>query len=178
LIGPQPEQARLMCHLLGEFLRDSLTLGATGRIPLRREIALAEQYLQIERVRFGARLTVRTSVPEDCASAPVPPLLIQPLVENAVRHGIATRIDGGVIELEVDRSGDLATIAVTNPRDRESSRRGLGFGLDIVRRRLAAAWGERATLAIEAAPERYRVSLTVPVEGSGTEVSPTVSVDA
>jgi hypothetical protein len=164
LIGPQPEQARVMCQLLGEFLRDSLTLGATGRIPLGREIALAEQYLQIERVRFGARLAVRTSVPEECESTPVPPLLIQPLVENAVRHGIASRLDGGVIELAVERSGDLATIAVTNPRDSEHARRGLGFGLDIVRRRLAAAWGARATLAIDAAPERYRVLLTVPVE--------------
>jgi LytS/YehU family sensor histidine kinase len=164
LIATQPEQAREMCHLLAEFLRDSLTLGATERIALGREVALAEQYLQIERVRFGTRLRVATTIDAACAATPVPPLLIQPLVENAVRHGIATRLDGGVIELSARRQGELASVAVSNPRDADGARRGLGFGLDIVRRRLAAAWGDRATLAIEAEPERYSVVLTLPVE--------------
>jgi LytS/YehU family sensor histidine kinase len=153
-----------MCQLLAEFLRDSLTLGQESRIPLVREVALAEQYLRIEQVRFGSRLTVSLHVSPESAATPVPPLLLQPLVENAVRHGIATRLDGGRVEVSAHRVGSLTNVSVANPRDTDAARRGLGFGLDIVRRRLAAAWGERATMAIEAAPESYRVSLSLPVD--------------
>jgi Histidine kinase len=164
LIGPAPEAARRMCGLLGEFLRDSLSLGGTARIPLGREVALAEQYLRVEQVRFGQRLTVRTAVAPESADVAVPSLILQPLVENAVRHGIATRIDGGLIELDVHVVGARVVVAVSNPRDPDVVRRGTGFGLDIVRRRLEAAFGDRAALAVEAGPERYRVSLTIPVE--------------
>jgi two-component system, LytTR family, sensor histidine kinase AlgZ len=164
LIGPAPEAARRMCGLLGDFLRDSLHLGGAARIPLAREVALAEQYLKIEQVRFGSRLTVRALVSADSAEVPVPSLILQPLVENAVRHGIATRLDGGTIELDARRMGERVVVAVSNPRDPDLARRGTGFGQDIVRRRLEAAFGDRAALAVEAAPEHYRVSLTIPVD--------------
>ncbi len=94
----------------------------------------------------------------------MPALILQPLVENAVRHGIATRLDGGAIEIDARRSGDRALIVVSNPRDPDAARKGSGLGLDIVRRRLAAAFGDRAAISIEAAPESYRVSLSLPVE--------------
>jgi signal transduction histidine kinase len=164
LIAPDPAKAREMCQLLGEFLRDSLSLGAAARIALGREVALAEQYLRVEQVRFGKRLVVRASVSSDSAIVPVPPLILQPLVENAVRHGIGTRLDGGLIEIETRRVGDRAVIVVANPRDVDGSRRGTGLGLDIVRRRLGASFGDRAALAIESEPEFYRVSVTIPVE--------------
>lgn len=165
LIGPAPGEARRMCQLLGEFLRDSLNLGGAVRIPLAREVALAEQYLKVEQVRFGSRLTVRASVSGESAGVPVPPLILQPLVENAVRHGIATRLDGGLIELDARKVGERVVVAVSNPRDPDTVKRGTGFGQEIVRRRLEAAFGERAALAVEAAPERYRVSLTIPIDG-------------
>jgi signal transduction histidine kinase len=174
LIAPDPGKAREMCQLLGEFLRDSLKLGASARIALGREVALAQQYLRVEQVRFGARLSVRAQVSADSAAVPVPPLILQPLVENAVRHGVGTRLDGGLIEIETRRAGDRAVIVVANPRDVDGSRRGTGLGLDIVRRRLGASFGDRAALAIEAAPESYRVSVTIPVEPPDTsaEVGP------
>ena len=164
LIGADPDKARRMCQLLGDFLRDSLSLGAAARIPLGRETALAEQYLRVEHVRFGARLTLRVAVAPDAAPVPVPPLILQPLVENAVRHGIATCLDGGTIEIAADRIGARAVVSITNPRDADGGRRGTGFGLDIVRKRLAASFGDAAALAIEPSPERYKVSLTIPVE--------------
>jgi LytS/YehU family sensor histidine kinase len=154
-----------MCQLLGDFLRDSLRLGRSARIPLGREVALAEQYLNIEQVRFGNRLTVRTAVAPEITDAAVPPLILQPLVENAVGHGIATLVDGGAIDVTVSRAGGLAVIVVTNPRDVDSARRrGTGFGQDIVRRRLAAAFGDRSALAVEAAADGYKVTVTIPVE--------------
>jgi signal transduction histidine kinase len=164
LIAADPARARLMCQLLADFLRDSLSLGGAARIPLGREVALAEQYLRIEQVRFGERLRVQTSVAPDGDRLTVPPLILQPLVENAVRHGIATRLDGGAVEIAARRAGDQAVIVVSNPRDADATRKGTGLGLDIVRRRLAAAFGDRASLSIEAAPESYRVSLSLPVE--------------
>ncbi|HUL73090.1 MAG TPA: histidine kinase [Vicinamibacterales bacterium] len=164
LIGADPDRARRMCQLLADFLRDSLSLGGAARIPLGREVALAEQYLRIEQVRFGERLRVQSIVSADSGGVTVPPLILQPLVENAVRHGVATCLEGGVIGISAERAGDRAVIVVSNPRDPDSARKGTGLGLDIVRRRLAAAFGDRAALAIEAAPEAYRVSVTLPAD--------------
>lgn len=164
LIAVDPSRAREMCQLLGEFLRDSLRVGSSARMPLARELALVEQYLRIEQVRFGARLRIELLVAPETALASVPPLLLQPLVENAVRHGVATRLDGGTVSLTTRRSGDRVVIVVSNPRDADAQRGGTGFGLDIVRRRLRAAWGEAAALAIESAPESFQVSVTLPFE--------------
>lgn len=166
LIAPQPERAREMTRRLADFLRESLTLGAVPRITLARELALTEQYLEIERVRFGDRLRVRISSSVD-AQAAVPPLLLQPLAENAVRHGIATCLDGGWVEINVEARGALIWLTITNPRDPEGGRRGTGFGMDIVRRRLHAAFGDRAALAVEPSSDAYRVSLTWPIEEMG-----------
>jgi len=164
LIPSDRDKARLMCTMLGDFLRDSLTLGGEQRITLAREVALAEQYLRVEQVRFGDRLTVRAAVTPGGTSVPVPPLILQPLVENAVRHGVATRLDGGLIEILASRAGERAVVVVTNPRDPDLGRPGTGFGLEIVRRRLTATFGDRAALAIEPLPESYRVVVTMPVE--------------
>lgn len=162
LIGPDPAKAREMVQRLADFLRSSLTLGAVPRIALERELALASSYLEIERVRFGERLRVRIDLEPGLADVMVPPLLLQPLVENAVRHGIATCLDGGTIEVEARRRGELVWLTVTNPRDPDAGRRGTGFGLDIVRRRLSGAYGTHAALAVEPSPESYRVSITWP----------------
>src|SRR5688572_859026 len=163
LIGSDPDRAREMVQRLADFLRSSLTLGAVPWIELERELALVTSYLAIEQVRFGERLRVRVDMDQGLGPVPVPPLLLQPLVENAVRHGIATCLEGGTIEVEARRRGDLVWLTVTNPRDGESTRRGTGFGLDIVRRRLSGAFGTRGALAVEPSPTEYRVSITWPI---------------
>jgi two-component system sensor histidine kinase AlgZ len=163
LVGIDPERARSMCQRLGDFLRDSLTLGGAGRIPLSREIALVRQYLEIEQVRFGPRLMIGSAVSAHAGAAQVPALLLQPLVENAVRHGIATLIEGGVVEITAERAGDRVVIVVENPRDPEAkSRPGTGLGLDIVRRRLAAAFADEASMVTEPAEQSFRVVITIP----------------
>jgi len=164
LMSADVDRARTMCHRLAEFLRDSLTLGGEVRIPLSREVALVEQYLGVERVRFGPRLTSVINVAGDAAGIGVPPLILQPLAENAVRHGVATLIEGGEIQIDASIAGPRLFIVVSNPYDPDSRRRGTGLGLENVRRRLAATFGERAAIAAEAAGGRYRVSLTIPVE--------------
>ena len=166
LIGGDPAKARDMCRLLGDFLRDSLRLGRESRITLEREVELARQYLGVEQVRFGRRLTVEAEIGEEASSVPVPPLLLQPLVENAVRHGIATLLDGGTIAIQARRAGERAVIVVSNPRDEDAKRHGTGFGLDIVRRRLDATFPGQAALVIDAGAESYKVSVTIPVESA------------
>jgi len=162
LTTSDPARAREMCRMLADFLRDSLTLGSAPTISLGREVALAEQYLRIEQVRFGSRLGVEARVAGDTAGVAVPPLLLQPLVENAVRHGIATRLEGGKIEISATRAGERAVVTVTNPFDADAARRGTGFGLGIVRRRLAAAFGDAGALTLEPQAELYRATVTVP----------------
>lgn len=172
LIGSDPERAREMVQRLADFLRSSLTLGAVPWIALERELALVTSYLEIERVRFGDRLRVRVDMEDGLTSVQVPPLLLQPLVENAVRHGIATCLEGGTIHVQAQQRGDVVWLTVSNPRDGESSRRGTGFGLDIVRRRLAGAFGTRGALAVEPSPTDYRVSITWPLGAVATENEP------
>jgi len=167
LMGADRDRARQMCLRLAEFLRDSLTLGSEERITLGREAALAEQYLAVEQVRFGTRLQFTTSIAPDVASTLVPPLLIQPLVENAVRHGVATLLEGGAVQIDATRAGTKVLVVVTNPYDADVRRGGTGFGMDIVRRRLAAAFGVDAALAAEARDGRYRAAITVPGASPG-----------
>ena len=164
LMAVDRDQARVMCLRLAEFLRDSLTLGAESRIPLGREVALADQYLGVERVRFGSRLQVASDIAPEVAAVLVPPLIIQPLVENAVRHGVATLLDGGEVRISAAGAGTSVLIVVTNPYDPDVRRRGTGFGMDIVRRRLAASFGDRAAFTAEARDGQYRVSITIPIE--------------
>ncbi|HEV8375874.1 MAG TPA: histidine kinase, partial [Candidatus Polarisedimenticolia bacterium] len=99
LTGEDPDAARRMCLLLAGFLRRSLALGQRDRISLGEELDLVTEYLKIEAIRFGRRLEAVESVEEGCRDCPVPPLLLQPLVENAVRHGIAQLVEGGTIRL-------------------------------------------------------------------------------
>lgn len=164
LTGADPDRARMMCLLLGDFLRDSLTLGGAERISLGREVALATQYLRIEQVRFGRRLDVEVTVAPDAEALRVPPLILQPLVENAVRHGIATRVEGGAVTVAASRAGTRAVIVVSNPRDPDGGRPGTGFGLNIVRRRLERSYGAAAAVAVEPGDTSYRVTMTLPAE--------------
>ena len=95
----------------------------------------------------------------------LPPLLLQPLVENAIRHGIATRTEGGVLRLEASTDGEKLRLLVENPFDPESpSRKGVGLGLTNVRQRLHARYGEGARLDAERSPDRFRVTLSLPAE--------------
>lgn len=163
LMSGDVDRARTMCLRLAEFLRDSLTLGGAGKIPLSREVALVEQYLGVERVRFGSRLAVSINVTDAAGEVGVPPLILQPLVENAVRHGVATLLEGGEIQIDATITGPRLFVVISNPYDADTRRRGTGLGLENVRRRLAATFGGNAALAAEAADGRYRVSVTIPV---------------
>jgi len=164
LIANRPEEARKLCVRLGDFLRRSLTVGARERIPLGEELALAEQLLGIEKVRFGDRLSHEVRADEGARGVSVPPLVLQPLVENAVTHGISQLLDGGTIRIEAVRRGERLRVVVENPRDPDArGKPGTGIGLQNVKRRLAALYGADAEVRVDNQPESFRVELRMPV---------------
>jgi hypothetical protein len=163
LIASRPEEARQLCVRLADFLRRSLTVGSRETISLAEELDLAEQLLSIETVRFGDRLSRAVRADDAARACPVPPLVLQPLVENAVTHGVAQTLEGGEIRIEAERRGAELRIAVVNPRDPDAPRRrGTGIGLQNVRRRLFALHGEAAEVRVLPGESSFRVELRLP----------------
>lgn len=158
-------RARDMCIRLADFLRGSLGMSDRETIPLGEEVALARRYLDVEQVRFGARLRVEEEIDPACGNCAVPPLLLQPLVENAVKHGIAGLVEGGVIRIAAHPDGDAVRIAIENEFDPETpAARGAGVGLANVRRRIEARYGSAGRFEAAALGTFYRVVLRVPVQ--------------
>jgi two-component system, LytTR family, sensor histidine kinase AlgZ len=167
-----PAKAREMCILLGDFLRKTLGLGEKSLIPIEEEIALVDSYLRVEKVRFGKRLEMTEQVDPDALQGTVPPLLLQPMVENAVVHGISNLPEGGWIRLSVKKLQDEIEVVVENKYDSElpPSRRN-GVGLANVRRRLEACYGNRAALHLTSNEECFRVSVTLPMDRKAVGVN-------
>jgi len=160
-----PQGARSMCLLLAEFLRTSLVLGAKQQIPISEELRLVEGFLSIEKVRYGKRLSVIRNVDPECDGCLVPPLLIQPLVENAIRHGIAPLIDGGAVRLDVHREGQAIEILLENPVDPQGQatrQKGAGLGLENVKSRLARLFPGQANVNVSRDEGRFQVRLRFP----------------
>lgn len=152
-----------MCALLSDFLRTTLGLSGKAEIPLSEEIALARRYLAVERVRFGDRLGFTEDLDPAAADSLVPPLLLQPLVENAVKHGIAGRVDGGTLTLVTKRFGDRVSIVVENPAGEDAPRAaGTGLGLANVSRRVAASWGDSGHFSARRVDAMFRAEIELP----------------
>jgi two-component system sensor histidine kinase AlgZ len=163
LVASDPEGARAMCARLGEFLRAALAHGgASGLVPLRAELALTRAYLAIEQVRFGPRLAVEERIQPPALDAMVPRLLLQPLVENAVVHGVASRLEGGCILIAAAPAGGGLHLRIANPYDPEERRPGAGMGLSHVSRRLHALYGEEAGIAVKADQGEFQVEVRLP----------------
>lgn len=156
--------ARAMAQQLAEFFRHSLSMRNQEMIPLSDEMSLVQSFLAIEQVRFGDRLTVETTLEPETEACMIPPLLLQPLVENAVTHGIATLLDGGTIRISGTRAGDRLRLSVTNGYDPAERRKGSGgVGIANVRDRIALIWGDSARMDVVKEDGVHRVAIEVPV---------------
>lgn len=165
LTSTDPAAARRMALLLADFLRETLRLGALRRITLAEEFALVERFVGIEQVRLGARLRFERVSADDVDQCLVPPLILQPLVENAVVHGVAELVEGGRVVVRASRTPTLVTLVVENPCDPDRPRsRGVGLGLELLRRRVTTQYG--VADAVESREENgwFRVELRLPVE--------------
>jgi hypothetical protein len=156
-------RAREMCIKLSDFLRSTLSLGEKQSISLRDELGLAKAYLDVEQVRFGVRLKVELETDAECDDCIVPPLFLQPLVENAVKHGIAGLVEGGTIRLEARcRNGRLHVI-IGNEFDPDApAARRHGLGLQNVRNRLRALYEDEAHIDTANTGQRFVVEVDLP----------------
>jgi two-component system LytT family sensor kinase len=148
-------EATTMLELLSDVLRQVLRTDPASEVSLAEELRFLEQYLAIEQVRFSDRLTVMFAVDADVRAAAVPGFILQPLLENALRHGLADRSEEGVVEIGARRQGDELVLWV---RDNgvglpAGGPRGEGLGLANTRERLSTLYGARARLDLEPGPE-------------------------
>jgi LytS/YehU family sensor histidine kinase len=164
LAATDPSGARDMCIQLGDYLRGTLKDGGGELHTLDEEMAQVRRFLRVESVRYGDRLQVEEEIDDGCLAVEVPPLLLQPLVENSLKHGVAELVEGGTITIGARLSGDRLIIWVVNPVDPEGAPRpGAGVGVANVRRRLASAFGDTARLRNKRSPDGYRSEITLPV---------------
>jgi two-component system, LytTR family, sensor histidine kinase AlgZ len=165
LTTSDPAKAREMCVLLGDFLRRTLGLGEKSAIPLEEELSLIRAFLAVEKVRFGARIQMEENIDKEALNVPVPPLLLQPLIENAVVHGIANLVEGGYIRLGIHAHNGTVSIDVENSFDPDAPpKRRSGVGLANVRQRLQTRYGNLASFAVKTEGDSFRVALTLPAE--------------
>jgi len=163
LIGNDTAAARQMCFLMAQFFRKSLTLARQQAIPLSEEVSLAETFLAIEKVRFGDRLQTRFDIADDVRDVAVPPLMLQPLVENAVHHGVAHMLEGGEVCVQARRREGFLELVVANPCDPDRPpSRSTGVGLANVRSRVETLCGHRASVDVDAGETAFRVSILLP----------------
>jgi signal transduction histidine kinase len=159
LIGLDPVQAQTMLDHLIRFLRTTLASTRTPSHPLSAEFDALGDYLSLMAVRMGPRLQSNFDLPADLRDIPVPPLLLQPVLENAIKHGLEPQVEGGRIDVSARRQGASlllrvhdtgAGLSASHPT---AATAGTGFGLEQVRQRLTALYGDRATLTLQTAAE-------------------------
>jgi hypothetical protein len=165
-----PEATNRMITLLGALLRRSLDSDGRQVVPLREEVDFLRDYLEIEKVRFPDRLQVIFDVPSDLLEAPVPSLVLQPLAENAIRHGIAPRSAPGHVTVKAREAGEILVMTVEDDGVGWGRRGPVeeGYGLGLTRKRLRVLYGQDASLDVAPRPEGgTRATLKVPLFQSG-----------
>lgn len=172
-VSANPELAREMIEDLGTLLRQSLDCQGAKEIPLSEELALLDRYLSIQKLRFGDRIEVRFDIEPATLGAAVPSMLLQPLVENAIRHGLEGRLRGGKILITAQHDGAQLLVRVLDDgvglpsKWRMDSSKGLG--LNVTRERLQALYSEHGDhdFAVSSEGTGTEVSIRIPLQRSG-----------
>ncbi len=168
LIDYDPPRAKHMLDAFTDYLRASLQQLRAQDVSLAQELDLARAYLEVMQCRMGDRLQTRLDVPETLREARIPPLLLQPLIENAIHHGLEPQLAGGLLQLRARAQGpglqiDIEDSGIGLALARQRPRRGHGLALQNIRERLLAAYGPDASLALMDGPggvgTRVRLSL-------------------
>lgn len=164
LIGSKPDEARNMTFQLSDFLRGTMRKDDRQLIPLSDEIAHLSLYLDIEKVRFGHRLTTTFHIEEQAKKAKVPSMIIQPLLENAIKFGLYNVIGEVEITVHIRLENYLLYIAITNPFDTDQfeGRKGTGFGLSSIQRRLFLLYSRTDLLNTSTYKNTFTSTLKIP----------------
>lgn len=172
LIGYDPARAREACIELGSYLRDTLSAGERPFVSLEEEWRLAEKYLGVEALRLGERLQIERQLEPAALGQPVPSLLLQPLIENAITHGVARAAGSGPLVVRARLRGERLTLQIENPLgDTSRAKRAGGVGLFNVRARLFAHYGSAALLTTTQNEQTFMVHVELPV-GPSQEGAP------
>ncbi|MBI5857648.1 MAG: histidine kinase [Sphingobacteriales bacterium] len=150
LVVENPERARAAVTELSNILRSSMQADKVETVTLERELGIVKDYLALENMRFEDRLKIEYEVDEDTLDQPVPPMMLQTLVENAIKHGISKQIKGGVVKVISDFKGDYHELAVQNTGYLNGYTIGNeGFGLSSTTNRLSLLYGDKAKFEIK-----------------------------
>ncbi|HEX5576404.1 MAG TPA: histidine kinase [Gemmatimonadales bacterium] len=160
-VEADPERARRMISRLGELFRRTLDGGSAAEHPLARELDLLAPYLEIQRIRFGDRLSIEVDVGDGTAGALIPTLMLQPLVENAVEHGVGRTSNGARVRLSAERSGDRLRLEIADNGPGPGGG-GDGIGLANTRARLAGLYGTAGRLELNGAADGTVVTIELP----------------
>lgn len=158
--------AREMTIALAQFFRQTLSLANLEKIPLTSELALCDSFLTVEKIRFGKKLDAKIDADDNARRGLIPPLVLQPLLENAIKHGIRNIAEGGVINVNITQRDAWLHIVVDNPVEPDSpAAAGNGMGLQNIRRRCVNLYNERARVTWKQSDDhRFTVELTIPFE--------------
>lgn len=157
------EEARKMIQQLSDFLRGTLRKDDVKVLPLKEEWLQLQRYLSIEEVRFGHRLKVNIQAADDCDELVLPPLLLQPLVENAIKFGLYGLTGDVEISISAKKENQFLVIRVTNPiSDTTDTKAGTGFGLHSIQRRLFLQYGRNDLLHTQKTEKEFIASLKIP----------------
>jgi hypothetical protein len=164
LITEDPQRAASMITGLSEVLRYSLASDRHDTVPLAEELDVIDEYVGVERVRFEARLQFERAIEPAALATRVPPMLVQTLVENAVKHGITELPQGGLVRLEARVREGQVEIVVANSGRFKPPQDGSGYGLRNARERLRLLYGERASLTVRDDGDKTTATLWLPLE--------------
>jgi two-component system LytT family sensor kinase len=171
LIDREPELARTMVVRLADLMKAVFDRQDAATVPLERELDLARAYLDVERIRFGARLSVAFEIDDAARGVMVPPFLLQPLVENAVKHGVAPFTRPGVVRVRAGVRNDRLEICIEDsghviPGAGGATSAGTGRGLSLTRRRLDTLYGQGCELTLDRGPTGTVVRVQLPAHAA------------
>lgn len=164
LINIRPEEARKMIHQLADFLRGTLKKDDNLQVNLADELEHLALYLEIEKVRFGHRLHTEVHADEQCKKLLLPPMLLQPLVENAIKFGLYDTIGDVTIVIKAHCENQLLRVSIANPYDGQTAKplQGTGFGLSGVQRRLYLLFSRNDLLETQSDEHQFITTVKIP----------------
>jgi two-component system sensor histidine kinase AlgZ len=152
---------------LANFYRQTLALSEKSRITLNEEISLCNNFLTIEKIRFSKKLQVMMDIDPSALSCLIPPMILQPMVENAIKHGIRDLIDGGMIVIKSLARDNWLYISIQNPIDAQPSvSSGNGSGIKNLQARFATIYADQARLSYVKSVDNFVVEMAIPLEYS------------
>ena len=155
--------ARAMTLELAAFFRQTLALAEKERIPLEDEVALCEHFFAVEKIRFGDKLRTDIRVSDAARAVLIPPMLLQPCIENAIKHGVQHMVEGGCVAVRAFVQEPWLYVTIENPVDPDAPpSSGTGTGLVNIRKRLATLYGERARIGWTRHPNSFLLEMVLP----------------